>query len=1014
MALEGSISVPVVEDALKQHGARMCYIDLASRKEEQAAMRRYEAAAWLRRMVGVVGAKDLPEEPTEEEFRLALRNGIVLCNVLNKVKPGAVPKVIEAPVVSASQPDGAAVLSAFQYFENLRNFLDALEELGLPTFEASDLEQGGKGSRVVNSILALKSFDEKQVCRSGSSKSGGTMKPSSTGKHFVRRNSEPFMNSIIRSQTIQDGGSLEQNLSIDFSIESSEMMTSPSVSMLVRNLLSDKKAEEVPLIVESMLTKVLQEFEHRLARQQEMMDKNETIETSLFNGASNSKEFQSTCCENKMKVIDEMGSLYEASNSTEIQSTACENKVKVIDKIGSLYDASNSPQVQNTWSENKMLESESTYTCLRGEDFTMSLRDQEKTKEKLLKQGLLVEKQKREIHELKNSLLSTRESVELIKTQYSEEVSKLGKHMQIITHAASGYQKVLEENRKLYNQVQDLKGNIRVYCRVRPFLPGKSSNNLTTVDHIDDGNITISTPAKYGKEGHKSFSFNKTFGPSVTQEEVFSDTKPLIRSILDGFNVCIFAYGQTGSGKTYTMSGPKELTEEGYGVNYRALNDLFQISRQRRDSFCYEIAVQMMEIYNEQVRDLLNDGPNKKLDIRNSSQSGMAVPDANLVPVTSTDEVVELMNLGQRNRAVCSTSMNERSSRSHSCLTIHVHGKELASGTVLRGCLHLVDLAGSERVNKSEVKGDRLKEAQHINKSLAALGDVIYALAQKNSHVPYRNSKLTQLLQDSLGGQAKTLMFVHISPEVDALSETLSTLKFAERVATIELGAAKMNKDTGELKELRQQVASLRAALAKKEEETLGSTTSSSDSYRMKSNPTSPGHPNQMQTMDDFGNIVSCSALMEREDIDAVNDEDPLRAWVGDSVHLPDSLDQGYIPDVRVFRDRRTSRPNSFTTDDYDDLDFATSDSSEQEVMLQSSNAKSSAAVNGGSRIKQLQSGSTKNPDLRNPTRSHMPSPSRKTSTATSSQTAKGQPTRQRASDGKRKPNVNGRMAASK
>ncbi|XP_074583366.1 kinesin-like protein KIN-14P [Curcuma longa] len=217
----------------------------------------------------------------------------------------------------------------------------------------------------------------------------------------------------------------------------------------------------------------------------------------------------------------------------------------------------------------------------------------------------------------------------------------------------------------------------------------------------------------------------------------------------------------------------------------------------------------------------------------------------------STEEVVELMNLGQKNRAACSTSMNERSSRSHSCLTIHVHGKELASGTVLRGCLHLVDLAGSERVNKSEVKGDRLKEAQHINKSLAALGDVISALAQKNSHVPYRNSKLTQLLQDSLGGQAKTLMFVHISPEVDALSETLSTLKFAERVATIELGAAKMNKDTGELKELRQQVASLRAALAKKEEETLGSTTSSPDSYRMKSSPTSPG-----QTMEDFGNIV--------------------------------------------------------------------------------------------------------------------------------------------------------------
>ncbi|XP_074588058.1 kinesin-like protein KIN-14P, partial [Curcuma longa] len=431
----------------------------------------------------------------------------------------------------------------------------------------------------------------------------------------------------------------------------------------------------------------------------------------------------------------------------------------------------------------------------------------------------------------------------------------------------------------------------------------------------------------------------------------------------------------------------------------------------RKDTICYEISVQMIEIYNEQVRDLLNDGPQKKLDIRNSSQTGMAVPDANVVPVTSTEEVIELMNLGQRNRAVCSTSMNERSSRSHSCLTIHVHGRELASGSVLRGCLHLVDLAGSERVNKSEVKGDRLKEAQHINKSLAALGDVISALAQKNSHVPYRNSKLTQLLQDSLGGLAKTLMFVHISPEVDALSETLSTLKFAERVATIELGAAKMNKDNGELKELRQQVASLRVALAKKEEEALGSTMSSPDIYRMKSSPTSPGYPNQIQTMEDLGNIESCSA----SNIDVANDEDPLRDWVGDNVHLPDSLDQGYIPDVRVFRDRRTSRPNSFTTDDSDELDFATSDSSEQEMILQSqsSNGKASNAVNGGSRIKRPQSGSTKGSELRTP-RTHMPSPSRKTSAAPSSQLVKGSPAKQQASDGKRRQNGNGRMPTSK
>jgi len=225
--------------------------------------------------------------------------------------------------------------------------------------------------------------------------------------------------------------------------------------------------------------------------------------------------------------------------------------------------------------------------------------------------------------------------------------------------------------------------------------------------------------------------------------------QPLVRSVLDGFNVCLFAYGQTGSGKTFTMSGPKVLTEEGLGVNYRALNDLFSIQEQRKDTICYEIAVQMIEIYNEQVRDLLQNGGNKKLEIRNSSQKGLAVPDANVVPVTSTADVIDLMNLGQKNRAVCSTAMNDRSSRSHSCLTVHVQGRDLTSGTVLRGCMHLVDLAGSERVDKSEVVGDRLKEAQHINKSLAALGDVIASLAQKNTHVPYRNSKLTQLLQDS-------------------------------------------------------------------------------------------------------------------------------------------------------------------------------------------------------------------------------------------------------------------------
>ncbi|KAK1385022.1 hypothetical protein POM88_022757 [Heracleum sosnowskyi] len=185
------------------------------------------------------------------------------------------------------------------------------------------------------------------------------------------------------------------------------------------------------------------------------------------------------------------------------------------------------------------------------------------------------------------------------------------------------------------------------------------------VDQIEEGIITISAPSRHGK-GHRSFNFNKVYGPCATQGEVFSDTRPLIRSVLDGYNVCIFAYGQTGSGKTYTMTGPKDLTEDTLGVNYRALSDLFLLAEQRKDTFQYDVSVPMIEIYNEQVRDLLvADGFSKRLEIRNSSQTGLNVPDASLLHVTKPSDVIDLMNVGQRNRAVGATTLNDRSSRSH-------------------------------------------------------------------------------------------------------------------------------------------------------------------------------------------------------------------------------------------------------------------------------------------------------------------------------------------------------------
>ncbi|KAG0500054.1 hypothetical protein HPP92_000126 [Vanilla planifolia] len=520
----------VLEDVLKEHGRRPSDVDLASRKAEEAESRRYEAARWLRRTVGFACSNDLPEDPTEDEFRLGLRSGFILCTALNKVHPGAVPKVVLSSSDSLEIPDGAA-LSAYQYFENVRNFLVAVEEIGLPTFDASDFEQGGKSSRIINCILALKSYSEwKRFGRTGSWKFGANIKPFISGRSFVRKVLDPFSNSLARTSpnTIREGFSIEQNTFVE-SLE----VTSPAISTLVRAALSDKQLEEIPSLVESMLSKVVEEFERRIACQ------NELVNTSLKDAQDDYKTFS------KLKV------LVGGSSST------CEMK-------------ENAEEIK----------------CTSKEENSQTKQNEEPSKEKLLKQSLLLDQQEICIQELRRCLQATKARMEVLQTKYSDEIQHLGKHICSLGNAASGYHTVLEENRKLYNQVQDLKGNIRVYCRVRPHFPGKLSSS--TIECFDERTITIINPSKHGRDLEKTFTFNKVFGPSASQDAVFSDTQPLIRSVLDGYIVCIFAYGQTGSGKTYTMNGPKELNQQSMGVNYRALSDLFSLAEQRRGTFSYE------------------------------------------------------------------------------------------------------------------------------------------------------------------------------------------------------------------------------------------------------------------------------------------------------------------------------------------------------------------------------------------------------------------------------------------
>ncbi|KAL5716224.1 hypothetical protein ACHQM5_017945 [Ranunculus cassubicifolius] len=370
-------------------------------------------------------------------------------------------------------------------------------------------------------------------------------------------------------------------------------------------------------------------------------------------------------------------------------------------------------------------------------------------------------------------------------------------------------QKFLEgakERKDLYNKILELKGNIRVFCRCRPLnkdeVDGGSSMTLD-FESAKDGELAV----KANGTSKKVFKFDSVFGPQADQVDVFEDTAPFATSVLDGFNVCIFAYGQTGTGKTFTMEG----TEDARGVNYRTLEELFRVINDRHGLYQYEMSVSVLEVYNEQIRDLLvpesqPSSNSKRLEVRQVADGIHHVPGLVEAHVNNMNEVWEVLKTGSNARAVGATNANEHSSRSHCIHCVMVKGENLMNGECTRSKLWLVDLAGSERVAKTDVQGDRLKETQNINRSLSALGDVISALATKSPHIPFRNSKLTHLLQDSLGGDSKTLMFVQISPNENDLSETLCSLNFASRVRGIELGPAKKQLDSTELIKHKQMV----------------------------------------------------------------------------------------------------------------------------------------------------------------------------------------------------------------
>ncbi|KIM88322.1 hypothetical protein PILCRDRAFT_771135 [Piloderma croceum F 1598] len=382
--------------------------------------------------------------------------------------------------------------------------------------------------------------------------------------------------------------------------------------------------------------------------------------------------------------------------------------------------------------------------------------------------------------------------------------------------------------RKLHNMVQELKGNIRVFCRVRPVLGLEAGEEaeIRYPDWRDRREIVVESTSEsaMGQERKEvyNFGFDRVFEPSSTQEEVFEEISQLAQSCTDGYNVCIFAYGQTGSGKSFTMEGggvrlslsslSRGRTDADYalqtaGMIPRAVQQVFRVTDELKSKgWEYKMEGQFLEIYNETINDLLgkHEFDKKKHEIKHDPKTlRTSITDTQSHALTSPSQVTSLLLLAQSRRSVAATLMNERSSRSHSVFMLRISGRNEVSGERCEGSLNLVDLAGSERLVGSGVAGDkeRLRETQSINKSLSALGDVIGALGEKGDkgdkhHIPYRNSKLTYLLQNSLSGNSKTLMVLNLSPLAAHLNESLTSLRFATKVNNTTIGTAKKGRLT--------------------------------------------------------------------------------------------------------------------------------------------------------------------------------------------------------------------------
>ena len=385
---------------------------------------------------------------------------------------------------------------------------------------------------------------------------------------------------------------------------------------------------------------------------------------------------------------------------------------------------------------------------------------------------------------------------------------------------------------------------IRIYCRIKPSLGKKSSPGSYEISHRDEAGqdiLSFAVPKEVGdgivnnKREQYTSKFRKVFDKDACQDEVFDEmTRPVVDKLLEGFNGTVFAYGQTGSGKTYTVTGGAEKFSD-RGLIPRTLSYIFQKRKQSLGEYDVGVAVSYLEIYNEAGFDLLDpkhdiskleDLP--RVSIMEDNDGNIHLRNLSIQEAQSEEEALNLLFLGDTNRMIAETPMNQASTRSHCIFTLHLAVRKQGSDIVRRSKMHLVDLAGSERVAKSGVSGQLLTEAKYINLSLHYLEQVIVALSEHGrSHVPYRNSLMTSVLRDSLGGNCITSMIATCSIDKSNIMESISTCRFAQRVALVKNDAF-INEEhdpTQVIARLKREVQQLRDQLNLGENESSGDLT---------------------------------------------------------------------------------------------------------------------------------------------------------------------------------------------